>query len=152
MLAIHSQARLPGSGVPRSGSRVQEIATSEGHNCSRIVVVGNVVAAIAAASLIVAPGALAQGALDQYSPLRERTGAQPSGTGESSAGALALEAVPGAELGPAASYVTRPSGTGELPFTDYPLTPLIIALLILLAAGVMLRIGVEVHSRWNARG
>ncbi len=96
-----------------------------------------------------AAGAFAQGALDQYSPVTRPAPGQ--GGGSPGGSAVGSESVPGAALGPAASDASPAGGAAELPFTGYPLTPLIIALLILLATGVMLRVGVEVHSRLSGR-
>ncbi len=128
-----------------SGPEVQGIATSKGQNCRRIRLAGSAVTALTVGSLLFAAGAFAQGALDQYSPATRPAPGQGGGS------AVGSESVPGAALGPAASDASAAGGAAELPFTGYPLTPLIIALLILLATGVMLRVGVEVHSRLSGR-
>ena len=38
-------------------------------------------------------------------------------------------------------------GGGELPFTGYPLTPLVAVLLVLIATGLLIRLGVAVRDR-----
>ena len=148
MEANDSQAHMAGAVAP--GSAVLGIAATKGVNLRRMRLLGTLVVAITAVSLVVAAGASGQGALDQYSPVRDAPG-----SGASRGGAEANpfgEAVPGSALGPAASSASVATGGGEeLPFTGYPLTPLIIALLILLATGVALRIAVEVHERLGDR-
>jgi hypothetical protein len=41
---------------------------------------------------------------------------------------------------------------GELPFTGYPLTPLLLLLLLLVAIGLAIRAGIAVHDRIRRRG
>ena len=56
---------------------------------------------------------------------------------------------PGSGGGPTAG---AGGGTGgELPFTGYPLTPLLLILLLLLAAGLVIRAYVAARERWRLR-
>ena len=122
-------------------------ATALRPNCRRIAIAGSTLAILVATALLLAPASYSQSAINQYSPVQKAPGGGP---GDSPA--PGGEIVPGAEIGPAASKASIAPEPGiELPFTNYPLTPLIIALLILLAVGALLRIGLELHERYFQR-
>ena len=85
---------------------------------------------VSIAALIAAPAAIgAPAAVDQYVP--QANPANPAGPAEGPAGG---EAVPG-------------EGGGSLPFTGYPLTPLVLVVLLLLVAGLTLRLVVWARER-----
>jgi hypothetical protein len=101
--------------------------------------------ALLGAMLVAAPVVTAQtGAGDQYNP----GGTGPTnGTGNG----------PGEGAGPTANqFQASPAGTGEsgggeLPFTGYPLTPLVWIILALIAAGLTFRLVSEARERLGTR-
>jgi len=101
--------------------------------------------ALVGAMLVAAPVVNAQtGAGDQYNP----GGNGPdNGTGQG----------PGEGAGPTANeFQASPAGTGEsgggeLPFTGYPLTPLVWVIIALVLAGLAARLASEARQRLQAR-
>jgi hypothetical protein len=102
--------------------------------------------ALMGAMLVAAPVVNAQNAGgDQYSPGGGVGPAGGSGTG------------PGGEgTGPAGGELqanpagTGESGGGELPFTGYPLTPLVLAVILLVVLGLAFRLTSEARQRFAA--
>ena len=105
---------------------------------------------IAVIVLAFAPSASAQSICDEYPDLPQCVdpgdgGGENPGDGddEGDEDDVAGGAGPTADLG---------DGTGELPFTGYPVTPLVLFLLALLAAGVILRSYLYLKQRLADRG
>ncbi len=73
-------------------------------------------------------------------PIESAGGPSP---GDGGGGPLAGAGGPVADVGDDAR--------GELPFTGYPLTPLILLFLVLLAAGLAIRAYIAARERWRAR-
>ncbi len=71
----------------------------------------------------------------------------PGGGDDSDTGTL-----PGGADGSDPSAGGDGTASGELPFTGYPMTPLLLLLLALLAAGLLLRAYLAVRTRLQARG
>lgn len=102
--------------------------------------------ALVGAMLVAAPVASAQNAgADQYNP---------GGTGP--AGGTGQGPGPGEGAGPTGGELVAPSagtgevGGGELPFTGYPLTPLVLVVIILIAIGLAFRLVQEARQRLGA--
>ncbi|MGH2954141.1 MAG: hypothetical protein ACRDK9_08995 [Solirubrobacterales bacterium] len=101
---------------------------------------------------------------DQYPQLPQCGGSEGAGgggggdegnpldQGQSPASDEGAGAGPGAFPGAGGPTAGAGGGTGgELPFTGYPLTPLLLILLILLAAGLMIRTYLGARDRWRLR-
>ena len=123
----------------------------------------------ALAVALVVGGAFASGAsaqvpaiCDQYPELpqcspadNDPDGDDPDGTDDGDTGVPAgtddaggpSSAIPGGGGGPTAGA----GATGELPFTGYPLTPLLLLLLALLLAGLLLRAYLALRDRFATR-
>jgi hypothetical protein len=129
---------------------VRKLADQNGRNCRRIAAICCALAAIAGAPLVLAPAASAQSVIDQYRPVPGGGGGEGGVLTPGGGGSLAAAEIPGGPLGPAAT-TAAPGGSEELPFTGYPLTSLLIALLILLLVGIALRIAFEVRERLQGR-
>jgi hypothetical protein len=88
------------------------------------------IVSLIAGGIVIAPSAASAqgGAVDQYSGAGPAGGSGDHGPGDAGTGS-------GGE-----SAGTAESGGGSLPFTGYPLTPLAVVFLLLLAAGVAIRI------------
>jgi hypothetical protein len=98
--------------------------------------------------LVAAPVASAQNAGgDQYNP----GGVGPSGGADQGPGPGEGAGPSGGELA-ASPAGTGESGGGELPFTGYPLTPLVLAVIILVAMGLAFRLAQEARQRFGAAG
>jgi hypothetical protein len=105
-------------------------------------------------TLVVAPNALGQAAVDQYIPQGHQGG--PAG---GSGGGLSASSD---TLGPGGSQIghrhiaAKPgegtSSGGSLPFTDYPVTPFVWIVLGLLLAGALVRATAPVLGRRGVRG
>jgi hypothetical protein len=89
--------------------------------------------ALIAGGIVVAPTAASAqgGAADQYGGVGPAGG---SGQDDGGQGSLPTGGAGGTEAG------TGETGGGSLPFTGYPLTPLAALFLLLLAAGVIIRV------------
>ena len=89
------------------------------------------IVALIAGGIVVAPTAASAqgGAVDQYG------GTGPAGGSGGDEPGDVIGAGAGGE-----SAGTAESGGGDLPFTGYPLTPLAVTFLLLLAAGVVIRV------------
>ena len=94
--------------------------------------------ALAAGGIVVAPTAASAqaGAADEYSPTSPGNG---SGGSENDGTGGAVDDNLGAG--------TAESDGGNLPFTGYPLTPLVTLFLLLLAAGLVIRLAGSRRSR-----
>jgi hypothetical protein len=94
--------------------------------------------------LVVAPHANAQAGVDQYVP-----SPTPPGIGGGTQGAVGggapLDADGGAGGSVAAETGSGSAGGGELPFTGYPLTPLLAIVIALLVAGLLLRLAAKLR-------
>jgi hypothetical protein len=103
-------------------------------------------AVLAAAGAIVftAPVATAQqvAGSDQY-----QGGAGPTGGAGQGAGQDGPDG--GAEAGGPSATVAE-SGGGSLPFTGYPITPLVLLVIALVAVGLALRLGSKARDRFRA--
>ena len=97
------------------------------------------------AILVLAPAANAQSSTDQYSPTLDQAGVIASGN-------VGAEGGTGGESG-AGGEVAAEAGTGKggkLPFTGYPLTPLVMLAGLLLGAGLIARVGLPALDRRRA--
>ncbi|GEM_PF-3077918 len=97
--------------------------------------------AVSASSPLAAKAHAQAAACPQYNPNCGGGHKPPGGQGNQGGGALPS----GGAAGPVGGQ------GGELPFTGYPLTPLILLLLILLAAGLGLRAYVALRDRLSDR-
>jgi hypothetical protein len=107
--------------------------------------------------LVVPASALGQAAADQYIPSAEPNGVGGGGGGGGDVGrGGGRDAGPGAaSLGtegagvPAAGAeaVSGSAGGGDLPFTGYPVTPFVVVLAALLAAGLLVRLTAPMIER-----
>jgi len=92
--------------------------------------------------------AVAQGpGVDQYTPSGSAAGQQPRAGEPAGGGAGTTGTVAGAD----ASQDARTKTSTTVPFTDYPATPLVISLLILLLSTAAVRLGFLVRSRLAQR-
>jgi hypothetical protein len=99
------------------------------------------------AALVGAPHANGQAAVDQYQ--------QPPVPGGGTAGQVGGGADPSSQgantgVGAVAGETGSGSGGGSLPFTGYPVTPLVLIALALLCAGVLVRWTVQAARRMRA--
>jgi hypothetical protein len=93
-------------------------------------------------ALLAAPAASGQAALDQYVPKlepgkRERAGGTPGGGGAGIEPALQTETPSGA---PPVKTPDGEPGGGTLPGSDFPLTPFVLFVLLLLVAALIARV------------
>jgi hypothetical protein len=107
------------------------------------------IAAIALLGILVtAPGASGQAAVDQYVP---QSGVQGA-TGKGSSKPSNHSKTAGTQNGSVAANSTGgTSSGGNLPFTGYPMTPLVWIALAVLVAGALVRITVSVLTRRGLR-
>ena len=144
-------ARMALTGGEDGTRTLNAIVPQNGPNSRRIAVALCAIAACLALPMVLAPAIPAQSVIDQYQPRPDRAAGSGGGNGGDSGGLVRAAHVPGGDIGPAANTAVAGGRGGDLPVTGYPLTPLIIALLILLAVGVAIRTAVEVRAR-RARG
>jgi hypothetical protein len=124
-------------------------------------------AAICAVILVAAPTAIAAGSAvcDQYPDLPQCQATGATGGGSASVGGGGGDDVEGAGAGVVGGSASgdgsipgsgdgatgSASKAGELPFTGYPLTPLVLLLLILLGAGISARAYIAARDRLTIR-
>jgi PPE-repeat protein len=100
--------------------------------------------------LIAAPAASGQAAIDQYVPQGNPAGGTGGGTIGSSGGLQTPGAVTGHAI---AAHTGKGTGSGgQLPLTDYPVTPFVWIVLALLLAGALVRVTAPMLGRRRARG
>jgi hypothetical protein len=109
-------------------------------------------------TLFAAPSALGQAAVDQYVPSPNPApptggvaGATGGGSKTKGTKTKGTEGT-GANGSVAAQSGSGSSGGGTLPFTGYPITPLVWIALGALVAGVLMRVGAARLKRRGARG
>jgi hypothetical protein len=99
--------------------------------------------------LIAAPSASGQAAIDQYVPQGNPAG--ESGGAIGSADTLGPGGTGGGHA--VAGNVREGTGSGgDLPFTDYPVTPFVWIVLALLLTGALVRVTAPLLGRRGARG
>jgi hypothetical protein len=132
--------------VTRSGSR--------GLGKKALTRVAVVLAISLVGILIAAPGASAQGAIDEYIPQANPaggTGGQSAGSGSSSESSKASLGAEGAIGGHGSVAAESGSGSGgNLPFTGYPVTPIVWIVAALLIAGLLVRLSAPLLGRGEA--
>jgi hypothetical protein len=117
-----------------------------GHAIRRGLLVG--FALVFAFGLTAAPASAQSAACGQYSECGGDVG-PTGGAGDDDSGSEALVNLGGDGSGPTGNLG---DGDGSLPFTGYPMTPLILFVLALLATGLAMRGFVTIRERIRARG
>jgi len=125
---------------------MNELGAQNARNCRQIGAVARRAFVILVVFATTAPTAFGQTIIDQYRPIAEGESGRGAETDGGGGSGLLAPQVPGGDLGPAAT-TAAPGGGLELPYTGYPLTPLLIALLILLLVGILLRMGLSLRGR-----
>jgi hypothetical protein len=110
------------------------------------------VCALLAMSAVATQSASADPAIcDQYASIPQCDQATGGGGTENPVGSGTDASAPGGIPGTAGPSADLAGGaSGELPFTGYPLTPLVLILLLLLIAGLTARAGVAIRDRLAA--
>jgi hypothetical protein len=101
--------------------------------------------------LVAAPSASGQAAVEQYTP----QGSPAGGSGGAVSGPSDTLGPAGAQIGHrhiAAKPGESSSSGGNLPFTDYPVTPFVWIVLAVLIAGALVRVAAPMLGRRGVRG